>query len=76
MSYYNKHDNELNCILQEETKAKEDLVKLQNNCKSNNNKICDFKAIFLQNRINKLHHKIKDIMIGNHPDPNDGNNIA
>lgn len=76
MSYYNKHNNELNCILNEETKAKEDLEKLKTNDQLNDNKICDFRTIFLQNKINKLHYKIKDIMIGNHHDPNDDNTIA
>ncbi|MBR1944119.1 MAG: hypothetical protein IJ848_01440 [Alphaproteobacteria bacterium] len=73
MPYYNKHNNKLNCILNEEMKAKEDLNRLQNNCKLNSSKVCDFQTIFLRNKLNTLHHKIKDIIMGNQ---NDDNTIA
>ncbi|MBR1944107.1 MAG: hypothetical protein IJ848_01370 [Alphaproteobacteria bacterium] len=75
MPYYNKPNNELKYILKEEINAKNDLSRLQSNCKSNSNKVYDFKFICLQNKINTLHHKIKDIMIGN-TSPKDDNTIA
>lgn len=73
MSFYNKHDSKLKCILNEEIKTKEDLEKINNNNKTQNSNICDFNAIFLQNKINKLHHEIKNIMTGK---PDNDNNIA
>lgn len=73
MSHYNKNSSKLNCIINEEIKAKEDLEKINNNSKLQNNNICDFNAIFLQNKINKLHREIKNIMTGK---PDSDNNIA
>lgn len=73
MSHYNKNSSKLNCILNEEIKAKEDLEKINNNSKSQNNNICDFNAIFLQNKINKLHREIKNIMTGK---PDSDNTVA
>ena len=70
MSFYNKDNSKLIDILDEEQKTKKDLEKIN---KSTNSNICDFKSIFLQNKINKLHSKIKDIMLGS---TDNDNNIA
>lgn len=72
MSCYNKNDSKLKFILNEEIKAKEDLEKFNNN-KIQNSNVCDFNAIFLQNKIKKLHNEIKNIMTGK---PDNDNNIA
>ena len=70
MSFYNKDNSKLIDILDEEQKTKKDLEKIN---KSTNSNICDFKSIFLQNKINKLHSKIKHIMLGS---TDNDNNIA
>lgn len=74
MSIYNKHNSEIKRILDEETKINEDLQNLNNSKKNTNSRVCDIQSIFLQNKLNKLHGALKDIMTGNKPD-ND-NNIA
>ena len=71
MSYYSKNNNKLNGILNEAIKTKEELEKLNN--KKQNSNVCDFNAIFLQNKINKLHKEIKNIMTGK---PDNDNTIA
>lgn len=73
MSFHSKNDCKLKFILNEEMKIKKDLEKINNNKKIQNSNVCDFNAIFLQNKINKLHHEIKNIMTGK---PDNDNNIA
>ena len=73
MSCYNRNDCKLKGILTEEKKIKENLEKINNNSTTQNNNVYDFNAIFLQNKINKLHHEIKNIMTGK---PDNDNNIA
>lgn len=72
MSIYNKDNSKLNDIVQENLKLTKDLEVINNNKKTNSN-ICDFKSIFIQNKIKKLNSKIKNIIMGK---PNNDNNIA
>ena len=73
MFIYNKDKSKLSDILNEEGQLKKDLERLNKNNQQLNSNICDFKSIFLQNKINKLHSEIKNIMLGK---SDNDNNIA
>ena len=70
MSFYSVGKNEIRNLREKETHIKDELKILTSNSSSN---VLSFKAIVLNNELEKLHNRLKVLTFGNN---NDGNDIA